>query len=106
MHRYALTVIYMLTGYVFCIPFKTKTATEVIQVYIDHVYAQFGRSRKILSDNGTELKNQLFEGIAQELGVQYRKYTAPYDPSSNGKIEDFHNFLKACLSKHVSSVMS
>ena len=27
---------------------------------------------------------------------------APYRPSSNGCIEGFHNFLKACISKHVS----
>ena len=37
-NRYALTVICMLTGYVFCIPLKTKTAEEVLQVYIDHVF--------------------------------------------------------------------
>ena len=36
-HRYALTVICMLTGYVFCVPLKTKTAEEVIQAYIDHI---------------------------------------------------------------------
>ena len=102
-HKYALTVICMLTGYVFCIPLKTKTASEVIQAYIDHVYAQFGSSRKILSDNGTKFKNQLFESIAQELGIWHKKYTTPYHPSSNGRIEGFHNLLKACLSKHVSS---
>ena len=33
-HRYALTVICMLTDYVFCVRLKTKTA-EVIQAYID-----------------------------------------------------------------------
>ena len=38
-HRYALTVICMLTGYMFCVLLKTKTASEVIQVYIDSVYA-------------------------------------------------------------------
>ena len=37
------------------------------------------------------------------MGVEYKKYTAPYHPSSNGKIEGFHHFLKACLSKHVSA---
>ena len=37
------------------------------------------------------------------LGVKYKKYTAPYHPSSNRKIEGFHNFLKACFSKHVSA---
>ena len=55
-HIYALTVICMLTGYVFCIPLKTKTAEEVTQVYIDHIYVKFGGSLKILSDNGTEFK--------------------------------------------------
>ena len=34
--------------------------------------------------------------------MEYKKYTAPYHPSSNGKIEGFHNFLKACLAKHIS----
>ena len=50
-HRYALTVICMLTGYVFCIPLKNKTAEEVIQAYIDHVYSKFVGSLKMLSDN-------------------------------------------------------
>ena len=101
-HRYALTVICMLTGYVFCVPLKTKTAEEVIQAYIDHIYSRFGGSLKILSDNGTEFKNKLFEQIAKELGVEYKLYTPPYHPASNGRIEGFHAFLKACIAKHVA----
>ena len=102
-HKYALTVICMLTGYVFCIPLKSKQANEVLQAYIDNVYAKFGGSLKILSDNGTKFKNKLFEQIAKELGVKHKIYTAPYRPSSNGHIEGFHNFLKPCIAKHVSS---
>ena len=34
--------------------------------------------------------------------MKHKIYTAPYQPSSNGHIEGFHNFLKACISKHVS----
>ena len=105
-HKYALTVICMLTGYVFCIPLKSKQASEVLQAYIDNVYAKFGGSLKILSDNGTEFKNQLFEKMAKELGMKHKIYTAPYRPSSNGRIEGFHNFLKACIAKHVSSQWS
>ena len=100
--RYALTVICMLTGYVFCIPLKTKTAEEVLQAYIDNVYSKYGGSLKILSDNGTEFKNKIFEQIAKELGVVYKIYTPPYHPASNGRIEGFHAFLKACISKHIS----
>ena len=101
-HRYALTVICMLTGYVFSVPLKTKTAEEVIQAYIDHVYSKFGGSLKILSDNGTEFKNKTFEQVAKELWVEYKLYAPPYHPASNGKIEGFHAFLKACIAKRVT----
>ena len=101
--RYALTIICMLTGYVFCIPLKTKTTEEVLQAYIDNVYSKFGGSLKILSDNGTEFKNKIFEQIAKELGVVYKLYTPPYYPASNGRIQGFHAFLKSCISKHISS---
>ena len=100
--RYALTVICMLTGYVFCIPLITKTTEEVLQVYIDNVYSKFGGSIKILSDNGTEFKNKIFEQVAKEIGVVYKLYTPPYHPASNGRIEGFHAFLKACISKQIS----
>ena len=77
-HKYALIMICMLTGYIFCIPLKTKQASAVLQAYIDNIYAKFGGSLKILLDNGTEFKNQLFEKIAKELGVKYKIYTVPY----------------------------
>ena len=76
-NRYALTVICMLTGYVFCIPLKTKTAEEVIQAYIDNIYSKFRGSIKILSDNGTKFKNKIFEQVAKELGVVHKFYTPP-----------------------------
>ena len=93
----------MLTGYVFCVPLKTKTTEEVIQAYIDNVYSKFGGSLKILSDNGTEFKNKMFEQVSKEFGLEYKLYILPYHPASNGRIEGFHAFLKACNTKHVSS---
>ena len=104
-NKYALTVICMLTGYTFCIPIPSKKASDVITAYIDNVYSKFGGSKKILSDNGTEFKNQLFEKIAKELGVKFKCYTAPYHPQSNGRIEGFHHFLKSCMTKHISTTM-
>ena len=63
-YHYTLMMICLLTGDTFCIPLKTKTASEVVQAYIDEVYAKFGGSIKILSDNGTGCKNQLFTDVA------------------------------------------
>ena len=104
-NKYALTVICMLTGCTFCIPIPSKRASGVITAYIDNIYSKFGGSKKILSDNGTEFKNQLFERVAKELGVEFKCYTAPYHPQSNGRIEGFHHFLKSCMTKHISTTM-
>ena len=68
-HRYALTVMDMVTGFVFCAPLKSKKAKEVTQTYLNEVYYRFGGSRKILSDNGTEFKNKMFKEVAKKLGL-------------------------------------
>ena len=85
----------------FCVLLKTKAAEEVIQAYIDNVYSKFGGSLKMLSDNGTEFKNKIFEQVAKELGVECKLYTPPCHLASNCRIEGFHAFLKACIAKHV-----
>ena len=56
----------------------------------------------MLSDKSTEFKNEMFELIAKELGLEYKLYTLPYHPASNGRIEGFNAFLKACIAKHVA----
>ena len=104
-HRYTLTVICMHTSYVFCIPLKSKTAEEVVQADLHHVYSKFGGSEKILSDNGTEFKNKLFKEVADQLGVEYKVYTPPYRPQCNSKIEGFHKYLKSCIAKHIINNM-
>ena len=101
-NRYALTVICMHTGFVFCIPLKTKSAEDVVQAYIDKAYSQFGGSEKVLTDNGTEFKNRLINEVCEQLGVKHKIYSPPYRPQSNGRIESFHYFLKACISKHIT----
>ena len=101
-NRYGLTVICMLMGYIFCVPLKTKTTEEGIQAYIINIYSKFGGSMKILSDNGTEFKNKIFEQVAKELEVVHKLYTPPIHPASNGRIEGFHAFLKAYIAKHIA----
>ena len=43
-----------------------------------------------------------FEQVAKELDLEYKLYTLPYHPASNGQIEGFHAFPKACIAKHVA----
>ena len=101
-HCYALTAVCMLTGFTWCIPLKSKKADEVAKAYLDHIYSLFGGSVKILTDNGTEFKNQLFKEVISKLGMEFSIHSPPYRPQSNGKIEGFHRFLKACIAKHIN----
>ena len=57
---------------------------------------------KILSYNGTESKNQLFTEVFAPLGVECKIYCLSYHSQTNGRIEGFHKFFKACMSQHVS----
>ena len=98
-NKYALTAVCMLTGYTFCIPLPNKRADTVANAYIKHIYSLFGGSDKILTDNGTEFKNEIMDKILEKLGVQKRAYSAPYRPQSNGRVEGFHRFLKSCTGK-------
>ena len=101
-NRYALTAVCMPTGYMFCIPLKNKTAEEIITAWRNHNTFPFGVCRKLLMDNDTEFKNDLFSRVAEQLGVERKFYSSPYRPQSNGRIEGFYKFLKSCLAKHIS----
>ena len=54
--------------------------------------------RYILSDHGTEFKNNLMYQVLKQLGIE-RIFSAPYHPQSNGKLKVFHNYLKPTLKK-------
>ena len=45
----------------------------------------------------------MFEEVVKKLGCEVRAYSPPYRPQSNGKIECFHKFLKACMGKHINT---
>ena len=100
-NRYALTGVCMLTGFTWCIPIKSKKATDVARAYMQHVYSILGGSTKILTDNGTEFKNEVFREVLQKLGMEKLIHSPPYRPQSNGQIEGFHRYLKACIAKHM-----
>ena len=102
-NRYALTGVCMLTGFTWCIPIKSKKAADVARAYMQHVYSVLGSSTKILTDNGTELKNEIFRDMLQRLGTEKLIHSPPYRPQSNGRIEGFHRYLKACIAKHMTN---
>ena len=98
---YTLTGVCMLTGFTWCIPIRSKKATDVARAYMQHVYSILGGSTKILTDNGTEFKNEVFKEVLQKLGTEKLIHSPPYRPQSNRRIEGFHRYLKVCITKHM-----
>ena len=99
-NRYALTAICMLTGFTFCIPLKSKKAEDVVTAYLNHICCVFRPSKKILTDNGKEFKNKMWDEVFKRLKMEHR-VTPIYLPQCNGCIEGFHKFLKACIEKQI-----
>ena len=80
------------------IPIPNKSADTITKAFIRHYLPRHMCPRFILSDNGTEFKNQIFNKVTKDLGIE-RIFSAPYHPQSNWKLETFHKFLKPTLKK-------
>ena len=67
---------------------------------MNHIYCVCGPSKTILSDNGSEFKNNMWKEVFERFKTEHR-YTPIYSPQCNGRIEGFHRFLKACVGKQI-----
>ena len=97
-NKHILTIIDLLMGWPEAIPIPNKSADTITKAFIRHYLPRHLCPQFILSDNGTEFKNQIFDKVTKDLGIK-RIFSAPYHPQSNGKLETFHKFLKPTLKK-------
>ena len=99
-NKYILTVIDMLTGFTIAVPIKNKNAETICEAYRDNVYCVFGGSSRMLTDNGSEFKNKEMQEVCDTLGLKHI-FSPVYTPQSNGRLEGWHRFFKACIAKHI-----
>ena len=99
-NKYVLTVIDMLTGFTIAVPIKNKNAETICEAYRDNIYCVFGGSSRMLTDNGSEFKNKEMHEVCDTLGLKHI-FSPVYTPQSNGRLEGWHRFFKACIAKHI-----
>ena len=99
-NKYVLTVIDMLTGFTIAVPIKNKNAGTICDAYRDNIYCVFGGSSRMLTDNGSEFKNKEMQEVSDTLGLKHI-FSPVYTPQSNGCLEGWHRFFKACIAKHI-----
>ena len=82
------------------VPIQNKNAETICDAYRDHIYCIFGGSSRILTDNGSEFKNQEMKQVCETLGVKHI-FSLVYTPESNGCLEGWHRFFKTCITKYI-----
>ena len=51
------------------VPMKSKSADDVLHAYVETILPQIGPSRFILTDNGTEFKNDIMAKVLNRLNT-------------------------------------
>ena len=97
-NKHILTIIGHLTGWPEAFSIPDKSADTIVSTFIYQYLPVHMCPRYILSDNGTEFKNNLMDQVMKKLGIE-RIFSAPYHPQSNSKLEVFHKYLKPTLKK-------
>ena len=97
-NKHILTIINHLIGQPEAFPIPDKSVDTVVSTFINHYLSVHMCPRYILSDNGTEFKNQLMDQVLQQFSINHI-FSVPYHPQSNGKLEVFHKYLKPALKK-------
>ena len=98
-----LTIIDHLTGWLEAFPIPNKSADTIVSTFINHYLPLHMCPRYILSDNGTEFKNQLMDQVPQQRSIDLI-FSEPYHPQSSGKLEVFNKYLKPTLKNSVKRI--
>ncbi len=63
-----------------------KSATTVAHALVSHLICAYTTRRVLLSNNGTEFKNQILQDVCKEFSIK-QKFITAHRPTSNGLVE-------------------
>ncbi|GBN71898.1 Retrovirus-related Pol polyprotein from transposon opus [Araneus ventricosus] len=93
---YCLTCIDRFTCWIEVIPLANVTAETVAREFYDHWISRFGMPHRVITDQGSQFRSEVFKNIGVICGFKVCTTTA-YHPQFNGKIERIHRTLKAAI---------
>ncbi|GFX73367.1 transposon Tf2-9 polyprotein [Trichonephila clavipes] len=76
-------------------------AETVAREFYNHWISRFGMPYRVITDQGTQFRLELFKNIGFICGFKVCTTTS-YHPQCNGKIETIHHTLKAAIRTHNS----
>ena len=79
-------------------PTKKETANVEVKEILEETFPLFGIPKVIGSDNGLAFVAQVNQGLAIQLGIDWKLHCA-YRPQSSGQVERMNRTLKETLTK-------
>jgi hypothetical protein len=100
--KYILVVKDYHTKFVWLFALKNKDAIAVADQLVTELFCRWGIPEMVVSDRGKEFRNKLLKRIQHIFKVN-RISTTPYNPRSNGFVENHNGTLKDQLHHYVES---
>lgn len=97
-NRWILTCVEYLTAWPIAIALPDARAETVAYALHDHLTMIYGPPKELLSDNGSNLAGWVLSAYLKVLATKHR-FTTPYHPRTNGKVENFNGLLGNILTK-------
>ena len=97
-NKYLLVFIDAFSGWLEAFPIKKKIATVVAKKILEEIFPRFGVPKVLGSDNGPAFVSQVSQGLARQLGINWKLHCA-YRPQSSGQVERMNRTLKETLTK-------
>ena len=94
-NRYLLTCVCCLTNFLIMEPIPSKEAIVVLDA-LCRIFCLAGVPEIVQSDNGKEFVSSIMQTHAKWLNIEWR-FSTPYKPSTNGRIERRHADLGKIL---------
>ena len=102
-NKYIMVIKDYLTKYVWLVPLKSKGAVEVAEAFVGEFICQAGIPGRVVSDKGNEFVNRLLTNVSRILDIN-RISTTPYNPRSDGFVENHNKTLKDQLFHYVDNL--
>ena len=81
-----LVFVDIFSGWAEAFPTKRETANVVAKKILEEILPHFGIPKVIGSDNGPDFVSQVSQGLARQLGINWKLHCA-YRPQSSGQVE-------------------
>ena len=99
-NRYVLVVVDYFTRFATAVALRDKTAATVAEALVVKVFLIHGPPRRLLTDNGSEFRNELLDEVCGYLKTK-KFYTSPYHPQTDGVVERLNQTILKMLKVYV-----